>query len=1013
MKKNKKIAVASILALSLVFPFSAWAYVVGSFPYIGTVSINVNEILQEVNETGISSVASQMENRYGVNQDAWRTAKRKETAPRMELFFDNTNPKAGEKVTVHAVPEFFKNDPQNLYYTWYIVHKRECKDGNGYCDSNGKLISNEDEVINKGKLEAAGILARGDYDPDLDGQSYSDPEKDPDKDGWPAIDNSYDASKTAAPMGGSDGVGGLSEESVSAFNTSDEWCDSLGDHTSDKCSFNDENSSKPFDTYFTLKSSQTNHYCDLCKNYFSEGEASSYANAKTARNNCCYTNTPESSLQCSSIDPVTLEETFFKCAQVSGTDYCGTTYNSLFDGCYDNFKESNKSTTGTCLSAEYASCKNDWATVHEDYNGDGFSDYNEEDTTQVSRCYKHNFGTNADAPTFRENELSSSATDDPSGLDFSVACKHKWINPPDYTSGSGKFPTGEEKYWKTDPADPDTDGDGFVDGADVIGLGQQDFTWTYQTGDRVGVVAEGTSMIPTDEKNAYYKIMWGYPDICDSTKTGLLDKDQCDGSDDYNYGFLATESPNESGDEKLKVSLSSSPENPVADPSDENAANISSDGSISDADKITVTSSLDNTNLDPSTLYYTWQIQKGTVGDESSWEELSIKDYFDTTAGSSGLGLSSFSFTPKTDALAGDDDTVNFKVTLTIAKSSGTETGRGRSSVTIPINKKGIQLKLYKVNVESGKATLGEEICKDGLYKTLCPVVKGQLVAAEISSSSYTSSNNDFSWSIEETAYPVPTGLSDSFDGWSDTKIYFPITQSEQETPSITVTATPKDSLQPVTSTRLLTVVNPAAFIKSSDTSSSWNKVSIDEDGQVSESPGFFETFVNTGVSYNLEFVPRYLLSSDSNTVIDWQIDNVSIDSEDFSEYDLGLSDVTTENNTQTIKFTTGSTEGAYHTLGVNVKKTWTDDEKKLLSSTWGITPDSLSGDSSVSIETLNEDLVGSANNPNQILAAIGTHLPHYFMYLLRLVLTLVVMFIVSAGFYGVTQRLSLSNEEK
>ncbi|TSA45444.1 hypothetical protein D4R51_01815, partial [bacterium] len=499
MKKNKKaiVPIFSILSLvlSLFLPAFAQAY---SFSVAGFgTSIDVNQIIQEIQPSSLSSITSSMqsqitqstEQRYGLNQDIMRQAARKASAPRVEIFFDNTNPKPGEKVTAHATPEFFKNDPQNLYYTWYLIHT-----GNGSPQSATNSVS-------KGKTEAAGIMTRGDYDPDLDGQTYADPGKDPDNDGWPAVDsNSYDKNKTAAPMGGSDGVGGLAEEVVGNYNSAPEWCDSLGDHTSDKCFFNDETTSRPLDTYFTLKSSQTNHYCDLCKDYFSGDGASSYASAKTARNNCCYANTPQSSLQCSSTtqvtDPntgeVTTQTSYSKCPQNSGTDYCGVTYNSLFDSCYDTFKEADKSIVGTCLDTRYGSCKTDWATVHQDTNGDGFSDTSEQATVGVSRCYKHNFGTNADASIFRENELSGSATDNSSGLDFPVSCKHKWPNAPGYTSGSGKFMTGEEKYWKTDPADPDTDGDGYPDGADTIGLGQETFTWSYQPGDRVGVAVEGT-----------------------------------------------------------------------------------------------------------------------------------------------------------------------------------------------------------------------------------------------------------------------------------------------------------------------------------------------------------------------------------------------------------------------------------------------------------------------------------------------------------------------------------------
>ncbi|MDD3733127.1 MAG: hypothetical protein PHU88_12205, partial [candidate division Zixibacteria bacterium] len=609
MKINKKIissAFSLALALNLLLPSFSQAYSFNVGPY--STSVNVNEILQEANFSSLSQLTGDLttntlenstegiEERYGFNENVWRTAKRKMSAPRADIFFDNANPKPGEKVTAHAIPEFFKNDPQNLYYTWYIIHTE---------DGNIQSAINPDSAIRNGIIEASRIMARGDYDPDLDGQTYDDPKEDPDKDGWPAVDaNSYDEDKTVAPMGGSDGVGGLPEDKVEAFSSSSEWCDSLGSHALGSCSLHDGSDYRPLNTYYTPATGQNNHYCNLCENYFSGDGAASYTSAKTERNNCCYTQTPESSLQCSSTsettDPdtgeTTTQTTYYKCAQDSATDYCGPSYNSLFDSCYDTFKERNKSTLTTCLDAEYGACQTNWATVHEDANGDGFSDYSEEDMTQVSRCYKHNFGTSNDAGIFRENELSDDSTSDSSGLDVSVACKHKWVNATGYKSGSGKFSTGEEEKWKTDPTDPDTDGDGFVDEADVIGLGQEDFTWTYQSGDRVGVVIEGTSMMPTDEKTSYYKIMWGYLDVCDSTKTNLLDNDQCDDSGDYGYGFLATKAPGEEAvQENLKVSLSYSPDNPMADPSSDNAENIQDDGTISDADEISVVSSLDNT----------------------------------------------------------------------------------------------------------------------------------------------------------------------------------------------------------------------------------------------------------------------------------------------------------------------------------------------------------------------------------------------------------------------------------
>jgi len=1034
MKKNKKIIVSMFsvfaLLLNLFLPAASLAYTI-SLPSLlngGSMDIDVNEILQEANYSSITQIAQDAstditkstEQRYGITDDIWRTALRKATTPRTELFFDNTNPKIGEKVTAHAIPEFFKNDPQNIYYTWYIIHTKDGK------------IQTATNSVSEGKKEAAAIMARGDYDRNLDGQTYPDPGKDPDNDGWPAIDNSYDEDKTAAPMGGADGVGGISEESVSAFNTSAEWCDSLGDHTWDKCAYDDASASKPLNTYFTLKSSQTNHYCDLCKDYFSGDGAAAYASAKTARNNCCYTATPESSLQCSSTtqttDPDTLEvtnvTTSYKCPQDSNTDYCGVTYNSLFDGCYDTFKEANKSTANTCLTTQYNSCKTDWATVHEDFNEDGFSDYSEQATVGVSRCYRHNFGTNAGASVFKENTLSDSATDDPSGLDYPVACKHKWINAPDYKSGSGKFATGEEKYWKTDPTDPDTDGDGFVDGADVIGLGQDSFTWSYQAGDRIGVVAEGTSMIPVEEKSAYYKIMWGYMDVCDSTKTGLLDKDECDESGDYGSGFLATKSPSEQGDDKMKISLSFSPEAPLADPSDENKDNISDDGTITDADQITVASSLDNTDNNPNNLYYTWQISKGDPQKDDWTEVKDIPGNFLTASPAAGMGISQFSFVPKKSAFSSSSGVNYFKVTLTASKASNVTEGRGRSSVIIPVNTQGIKIALHKVDIKDGKAVVGDEVCNDGLYKTLCPVVHGQILAAKVSGSRYKSSNSEFSWQVNGAPAFPPANASDLFDGWSDTTVFFPITKNEQGIENISVTATKKDELQPVTGTRLATVVHPAVFIKPGDTSVSWPKTYVAEDPnrksayQNIESSDAFEALTSSSAPFYLDFVPYYLIGEDANSQINWSVNGTDITSADFYANNPNLGSIELANDDRTITLPIDANPGTFTTLSAEVKKYWTDEERGIVYTAWGVAPDTLSGESTVSIESVNatndnEYLMTSANTPGQILAAIGTHLPHYFMYLLRLVLTMAVMFVLSAGFYGVTQKLNFADDEK
>ena len=103
----------------------------------------------------------------------------------------------------------------------------------------------------------------------------------------------------------------------------------------------------------------------------------------------------------------------------------------------------------------------------------------------ISRCYRHNFGKQSQDGS----ELS--------GRDMIIACHHA------FNAGLGtddhSFSSGEEEVWKTNPENPDTDGDGVVDEADLVGLGQDEFTWTYRKGDKVSVAVEGMSNIIINE----------------------------------------------------------------------------------------------------------------------------------------------------------------------------------------------------------------------------------------------------------------------------------------------------------------------------------------------------------------------------------------------------------------------------------------------------------------------------------------------------------------------------------
>ncbi len=101
----------------------------------------------------------------------------------------------------------------------------------------------------------------------------------------------------------------------------------------------------------------------------------------------------------------------------------------------------------------------------------------------ITRCYRHNFGA------------QNGVADNYSGRDLIIKCQHAFGDG----IGDRDFQKSEEEEWGTNPEDPDTDGDGVMDEADLAGLGQDEFTWIYQKGDKVSVAVEGTSNIPINE----------------------------------------------------------------------------------------------------------------------------------------------------------------------------------------------------------------------------------------------------------------------------------------------------------------------------------------------------------------------------------------------------------------------------------------------------------------------------------------------------------------------------------
>ncbi|KKR21832.1 MAG: hypothetical protein UT50_C0003G0013 [Candidatus Moranbacteria bacterium GW2011_GWA2_39_41] len=105
-------------------------------------------------------------------------------------------------------------------------------------------------------------------------------------------------------------------------------------------------------------------------------------------------------------------------------------------------------------------------------------------------------------------------------------CKHLFPNAPEEETGDDHFNLDEEKFWHTNPNSSDTTNTGTFDEAAVVGLGKNTFSWTYISGDQVGVAVEGVSIEPTSYADASYKTMWAMPkNTCEVDTTERIPTD--------------------------------------------------------------------------------------------------------------------------------------------------------------------------------------------------------------------------------------------------------------------------------------------------------------------------------------------------------------------------------------------------------------------------------------------------------------------------------------------------------
>lgn len=428
---------------------------------------------------------------------------------------------------------------------------------------------------------------------------------------------------------------------------------------------------------------------------------------------------------------------------------------------------------------------------------------------------------------------------------FTSQCQHLFPQVSGQTSGDGSFGADEERFWGTNPNDPDTADNNNKDEANIVGLGQDTFSWTYDSGDKVGVAIEGTSMITTKHDDSSSYVMWAFSkNNCPISIAGNIGS-YSESIRGYSVPFSTAEAnlndclernlvdPVEGGQPtRMEVSVSADPENPVNDESGDMAGDV-----------VTAYATVSNGAGTEGALFdWTVSIANNIQFDNSGsgrrsnniTDELKEEKLLNFTRGN---GLSSISL-PMNMPTTWENglrlaDYVNsdgigyIRFAVTVSENFATDVARkGRGDVVVKFQTIRDRIGAYRATAEPTSLELSfqnsDEICDDNLFRrAICPVVKNEIVGLKVGSSGFT----DYRWTVNGRPLLCSDKLSSQCSDEASTNVTFlPIFGETDDTFTVSVDAMDVISGKRATLSRIFRIVDPTVEIVSADTSQTWPK---------------------------------------------------------------------------------------------------------------------------------------------------------------------------------------------
>lgn len=1045
-RKQKKIAyvfkvVVGSLFLSLLFGAHARA-------------IFVDDVSEEAVKKSTRIAASAVESRYHLNlqsiQDQgenFNVSAQKGQSPQVLLYFNPSDPKPGMELEARAFPEFFGNEGDTLYYTWYIKRKN-CgldtspnKEKRDICDWNGdKKITVEDW-----KIEAMQSIAARNFDAtcSLNG-SLSD------KDRATCAENMYNpAAPSRINPTGSKGVDGdrdgyratFGGDGRSMFADNCTSSSGSGNNSGDIDPFvpSDALVGDPPHPSIRLSSSQTSILSDSAITATLSATDTLYASISgfpEVGSQFCYETygielgKPHGSYWCSGADSGnwdtvlaytrsgdTLE--YFSSYSMNGMwKRTVTPVSGIFSAGHTYHLFWRDSTTLAMASAKLTVTNGEPKVSGGTCTGSGV-------------CYIHDFsdGYNYELPS----------------------CKHLFPKSYEITdSGSikevgniggsdGKFPIKEEQFWLTNPEDPSTAQNGNKDEANLAGMGQDTFRWTYAPGDQVGVAVEGVSMYNTKYANSSMMVMWALPrSKCEvknkssrsesikgydvSIKTSNTDIDDCleDNLVDPTEGGQA---------ENVELSLSVTPETPSAKLIPQYVA--ANDQAVAKTgDILQVNASSSNASQAPSSSY-TWRVQASKDGtfnsrfsDGNVWTDItqdlqtaknmSVPNGNNIASLSIDLNLNETQFTdPKTQALIPGfgqyfiDDVAYFRILVSATENfSGAVSRSGVSSIVVKVvaNK---SIDVYDVDTVKDAATglvsvkrNATTFCTSNIFQqTICPALNNQIIGVNLATSA--GEIRDYSWTLNDHLLTCTSAVSSECSNEKQGSVnFFPVSGKVGDLYVLTVVASNAETGKSFTVSRRFQIVDPDFDIVSNDTEAAWPKYLgryVNLDGSESEdmSKTSFDGVVGGIAKLSAIFRPTVLgtfilngiKSGDDQNEMVW-----SINGEPFKWNDTGLS-LSLDGNVGDIYTVTLS--GAYNQPR---------ELRKALYDIWHISP--FSSETARFSKEIQIQLIDGNNylgkaKLNTFFASLLSAVPPFVLFSVRLILSLALILLIIGGAFS------------